>query len=121
MIAWQGRYFNLYRSYQTQEEGTAFVEGLLNNQHELITRDMVVVQTHLDRKRKEIVVETKGICDDEHLYFTERYEGEHPGENQVENFIQSCFIRWKVVFPRLNAAYVNKLYQRKQIGYRNVD
>jgi hypothetical protein len=121
VIAWQGRYYNLYKSFQTQEDCTAFVEGILNNNVDLITREMVVIKHYLDPKRKEIVVETKGICEEENLYFTERYEGEHPGLNQVENFIQACFIRWKVVFPRLNAVYVNKLYQRKQIGYINAD
>lgn len=82
---------------------------------------MVVLNVSHRLKRKEIIIETKGIFDKENLYFAEKYEGDLPSEVQVENFTQTCFIRWKVIFQRCNIEYVNSLYNRKLIGFKNVD
>lgn len=82
---------------------------------------MVIVHHTIDQKKKEIYVELKGIFDSDNTYFIEKYEGEWPSDAQVENLLQTSFIRWVVLFRRFNAQYVEKLYQRKQLGFRHVD
>ncbi len=82
---------------------------------------MVIVHHTIDQKKKEIYVELKGIFDSDNTYFIEKYEGEWPSDAQVENLLQTSFIRWVVLFRRFNAQYVEKLYQRKQLGFRHAD
>lgn len=121
LVSWQGRYYNLYRSFPTEEESLHFVESLLNGDTSLINRNMVVNLVQINEKKKEIYVELKGLFEVDNTYFCEKFEGEWPSDVQVENFVQSCFIRWIVLFKRLNEEYVNKLYKRQQIGYRYAD
>lgn len=119
MISWQGRYYNLYRTFALEADCLGWVEALLNNDTSRITRDMVVVKHQIDRKHREIYVELKGIFEEDNTYFTEKYEGEWPSDAQIENFLQACFVRWLILFRRLNDGHTSKLLKRQQIGYRH--
>ena len=121
LISWQGRYYNLYKTFSNEGDCLQFVESLLNGDVSQLTRSMVMTKHHIDKKHREIYVEVKGLFESDNTYFIEKFQGDWPSDVHVENFLQSCFVSWIILFKRLNSDYINKLYQRKQIGFRNAD
>ncbi len=118
---WQVRYTNLCKTFYHEHEAVAYAEGLLNGNVSLIETNQVLIGYTINPKKKEIIVEMKGVLcdhrDNENTYFIEKYQGEYPSDNQLKHFIESCVLKWKMVFVKQNRIYAESLYKRKFIGY----